>query len=220
MKVEAIVFDLDGTLLNTVEDIMDSTNEALTYFGFPKHSLNDYYYFIGDGIEELVRRALPEEKRDEETVKKCLERVVKEYHKRWHNKTKPYDGITEMLDYFQKKEMKMAILSNKPQDFTEVTTNYFFKEIKFEAVIGAQKGLLKKPDPLGLIKILEIFGVEKDKVVYLGDTKTDIITAKRGEVIPIGAEWGFRGRDELFKAGAKFIAKTPKDFIKIISLIK
>ncbi|NMB99324.1 MAG: HAD hydrolase-like protein, partial [Thermoanaerobaculaceae bacterium] len=117
-KIEAVIFDLDGTLLNTVEDIMDSVNSALEKYGFPLHSLEEYLYFIGDGIEELVKRALPENKRDSETFPKCLSLVKDEYEKRWHNKTKPYDGVKEMLEDLNRSGLKIAVFSNKPHNFT------------------------------------------------------------------------------------------------------
>lgn len=214
--VEGIIFDLDGTLLNTVEDIMDSTNEALKLLKYPTHTLEEYYYFIGDGIEELVKRALPEEKRNQEEIKRALELVRAEYKKRWNNKTRPYDGILEMLKEISKFPIKKAIFSNKPHDFTVNAVEYYFKEIEFDLILGSKDGNPKKPDPFGALLIAKELSIEPNNIVYLGDTATDIITAKRANMISVGAEWGFRGREELEKANADYIIKFPMEFVNLV----
>jgi phosphoglycolate phosphatase len=214
-KIEAVIFDLDGTLLNTVEDIMDSVNSALQKYGFPPHSLEEYLFFIGDGIEELVKRALPENKRDDETFYKCLSLVKMEYKTRWHNKTKPYDGVKEMLFELSRARLKLAVFSNKPNDFTEITVKYYFPEMSFDVVLGAIEENPKKPDPWGALYISKRISVSPEKILYLGDTKTDIITAKKAGMISAGAAWGFRGRKELEKAGADYIIDFPFQFLQL-----
>lgn len=215
-KIEAIIFDLDGTLLNTIEDIMDSVNFALESLGYPPHLLNEYRYFIGDGIEELVKRALPEEKKNEEIFKKCLSLVKDEYKKRWHDKTKPYEGVKEMLFDLNKIPIKKAIFSNKPNDFTEMAVKRYFPEINFDFVLGAKEGNPKKPDPWGAKFIAKNIGVSQKRTIYLGDTKIDVITAKKANMISIGAEWGFRGRKELEESKADYIAHSPYHFFQLI----
>lgn len=214
-KIEAVIFDLDGTLLNTVEDIMDSVNSALEKYGFPLHSLQEYQYFIGDGIEELVKRALPENKRDSETFSKCLSLVKDEYEKRWHNKTKPYDGVKEMLEDLKRSGLKLAIFSNKPHNFTEITVKHYFPEINFDIVLGAKDGNPKKPDPWGALYIAKTIGVSPERILYLGDTKTDVATAKKAGMLSVGAAWGFRGKEELIKAGADYIVDSPSQFLQL-----
>lgn len=215
-SIEAIIFDLDGTLLNTIEDIMDSVNFALENLGYPPHSLNEYRYFIGDGIEELVKRALPEEKKEKEIFLKCLSLVKEEYRKRWYNKTKPYEGINEMLLNLNKIALKKAIFSNKPNDFTELAVKRYFSEINFDFVLGAKEGNPKKPNPWGAKFIAKNIGVSPEKTIYLGDTKIDIITAKRANMISVGAVWGFRGKKELEESKADYTIESPYHFFQLI----
>ena len=215
-RIRAVLFDLDGTLLNTVEDIMDSCNAGLASFGFPPHGLKEYNLFIGDGIEELVRRALPEDHGSDAMVSDCLAAVRAEYKKRWHNKTRPYEGVSEMLAGISAMDMPMAIFSNKPHDFTEDTVNYYFPDIPFAFVLGAKDENPKKPDPWGALHIAETLGIPPSDFAYLGDTHTDIETAKAASMLAVGAEWGFRGKEELTDAGADIIISDPKDLLKIV----
>lgn len=219
-KITGIIFDLDGTLLNTVEDIMDSCNIALKKLDYPLHSLKEYKQFIGEGMEELVRKALPQDKRDEENIKICLELLREEYKKRYHNKTKPYDGIKDLLKTLLKRGIKMAVFSNKPDDFTLSATKYYFPEIDFCVVLGAKEGNPKKPDPYGANFIIKKLNIPKENIAYLGDSKTDIMTAKNCGVLSVGAEWGFRGKEELISAGADYIVKTPDEFLVLIDKLK
>ncbi len=218
-EIKGVIFDLDGTLLNTVEDIMDSCNIALKKLGYPIHSLKEYEQFIGEGMEELVRKALPENKRNEESIKVCLKLLREEYKKRYHNKTKPYNGIKEVLKTLQNRGVKMAVFSNKPDDFTLSATRYYFSEIDFREVLGAKEGNPKKPDPYGANLIIARMNIPKENIAYLGDSKTDIMTAKNSGVLSVGAEWGFRGKEELIRAGADFTVKTPEEFILLIDKI-
>lgn len=214
--IKAVIFDLDGTLLNTVEDIMDSCNAGLAVFGFPPHGLKDYNLFIGDGIEELVRRSLPEDQRHDAMVSDCLAAVRAEYKRRWHDKTKPYEGAQEMLAGLYDTGVPMAIFSNKPHDFTEDTVNFYFPDVPFAFVLGAKDENPKKPDPWGAFFIAEKLGIPPGDFAYLGDTHTDIETAKAASMLAVGAEWGFRGKEELVLAGADVTIPAPGDFIGLI----
>lgn len=214
-KIEAVIFDLDGTLLNTVEDIMDSVNSVLQKYGFPLHSLEEYLFFIGDGIEELVKRALPENRRNNKITSECLLLVKQEYKKRWHIKTKPYEGVKEMLFGLSRTGIKLSVFSNKPHDFTTITVKYYFPEINFDVVLGAKEGNPKKPDPWGALYIAEMISVSPKKILYLGDTKTDITTAKRAGMISTGAAWGFRGKKELEEAEADYLVDFPVQFLQL-----
>ncbi len=215
-RIKAVLFDLDGTLLNTVEDIMDSCNAGLAAFGFPPHGLQDYNLFIGDGIEELVRRALPEDQRGDAMVSDCLAAVRAEYKKRWHDKTRPYEGVGEMLKRLENGKVPMAIFSNKPHDFTEDTVNHYFPDVRFALVLGAKDENPKKPDPWGALHIAEKMGIPPREFAYLGDTHTDIETAKAASMLAVGAEWGFRGKEELVEAGADITIAAPTDLVKIV----
>jgi len=214
-KTKAVIFDLDGTLLDTVRDIMDSCNAGLASFGFPPHSLEDYNYFIGDGIEELVRRALPENERGEATVLECLSAVRTEYKKRWHEKTRPYEGALEMLEALSAAGTPMAVFSNKPHDFTEDTVKFYFPGIRFGVILGAMDGNPRKPDPWGAFHIAKELKIAPEDFAYLGDTSIDMKTAKAASMLAVGAEWGFRGKKELVAAGADITISSPAEFLKI-----
>ena len=147
MKYKAIIFDLDGTLLDSLADIADATNRVLTSEGFPIHSVDAYREFVGYGAEELIRRVLPSEHCDPETVRRCLQAYLLDYGRNWNIKTKPYPGISEMLDLLKKHEFRLAVLSNKPEEFTQECVRRFFPRWKFDAVLGASKNIPHKPDP-------------------------------------------------------------------------
>ena len=141
MKYQAVLFDLDGTLLNTIEDIADAMNATLTAFGFPTHSYDAYKIFVGDGIATLVRRAIPKHLADEDIVRSAVDRMRSEYDRCWDNKTRPYPGVPEMLDVLDRLGIKKAILSNKPHDFTLLTVGKLLQPAQFDAVLGARSGV-------------------------------------------------------------------------------
>ena len=210
MKNKVVIFDLDGTLLNTLGDLADACNYALSKRGLPTHSVEKYKNFVGWGITTLIELSLPEDLRNNESVIRDVKEDVTEYYGlHWNVKTKPYDGIVEVLKSFKENNIRMAVLSNKPQEFTEITVNYFFPEKYFFAVEGA-KGKILKPMKEALEPIFSKIGeLENAFIFFVGDSKIDMETAKAGNIFPIGVSWGFRDSDELFKSGAKFIAHSP-----------
>lgn len=212
----AVIFDLDGTLLNTIGDLADACNYALQKQGLPLHSEEEYKTFVGWGVKKLVELSLPEDKRaDEKLFRKVLEDVTSYYSTHWNVKTKPYDGIKELLLKLNELGLPIAVLSNKPQEFTEETVNYFFGDIDFIAVEGG-KGDILKPNPLALKPILEKLNDFRGKIFFVGDSKTDIQTAIEGGLIPVGVSWGFRKIEELQNAGALHIVDTPESLENLL----
>jgi phosphoglycolate phosphatase len=216
MPFHAVLFDLDGTLLNTLQDIADSVNTVLAGSGFPTHNPDAYRYFVGDGSEELARRVLPEGKRDGTTITKVVRAIDIEYAKHWAKNTLPYQGVPELLDGIAKVGLKMCILSNKPQQFTEMTVARFLPKWQFDIVVGAQPGVPKKHDPTTAIQIARTLDIPTGEFLYLGDTATDMKTAVAAGMYPVGALWGFRTADELETAGAKVLAETPSDILRLL----
>jgi len=213
---KAVLFDLDGTLLNTLEDIADSVNRVLRRSGFPEHTLEKYKYFIGDGMDVLVRRALPEAGLEEEAVSRCLTAVREEYARHWADKTRFYEGVPEMLDWLLSRGFQLSILSNKPEDFTRITAEKFLCRWPFHPVLGARPSVPKKPDASGAFEVSKITGIPPEKFVYLGDTDTDMITAVSAGMFPVGVLWGFRPADELLKAGARVLLSHPMELINFL----
>lgn len=216
MKYKAVIFDLDGTLLDTVEDLADSVNMVLENMGFPTYETEKYKYFVGDGLWKLLERTLPPEKQDEATIASCSSQFLKIYGNRIANKTKPYKGIPELLDELDRRGVKKAILSNKPHSATIELVEKLLSNWKFEAVFGERPGVPKKPNPASALEIMGIMGAPVGQTLYLGDTSVDMKTANAADVYAVGVLWGFRGADELLSAGAKVLIEKPADLLKIL----
>lgn len=219
MIYRAIIFDLDGTLLDTLKDLAYSVNAVLKEKGFNEHSVDAYRYFVGDGIEALVKKAFPDDI-SENDFPELVKAVKDEYRTRWADHTRPYKGIEAMLDYFEARGIPKAIFSNKPHEFTTLTVETLLPRWYFAAVQGIEDGVPKKPEPAGALKLADIMGINPKKIVYLGDTATDMKTAKAGNFYPVGALWGFRLADELLEAGAKMLAEKPQDVVNLFSKTK
>ncbi len=216
MKIQAVIFDLDGTLLDTLEDLADSVNAVLAEQGFPVHPVEAYRYFVGDGAAVLIGRVLPEGQCDAAIQKTCLRRFREEYALRWKNKTLPYDGVLPMLARMQTLGLKLAVLSNKPHDATELCVRELLPGIQFDAVVGQVDGRPRKPDPAGALAIAEQLGVLPQEVLYLGDTATDMKTAVGAGMYPVGVLWGFRTGDELQTHGARSLITRPEDLLGLL----
>lgn len=216
MSYSGIIFDVDGTLLNTIDDLANSMNFVLKKHGFPEHATEEYKYFVGNGMEKLVRRALPAEKLDEKMVRLYLDELEKEYSKRWNEFTKPYEGINELLDNLDALGIQMSILSNKPHQFTEIVIDKFFRSERFSFVFGARIGIPKKPDPFSALEISRLSEIPTSDYIYLGDSGVDMKTANAAGMYAVGAAWGFREADELLSNGAKTLLKSPMELIEII----
>jgi phosphoglycolate phosphatase len=216
MTYRAVLLDLDGTLLDTLEDIADSVNCVLDRIGFRRHSIEAYKRFVGDGVQDLASRALPEGERDPVRVGKVVAAIREEYSKRWAEKTRPYEGIPELLDALTASGIKMAVWSNKPDDTTRLMVSRLLPRWRFEAVMGAQSAIPKKPDPTGATEIAKRLHIPPGEFLYLGDGDTDMKAASAAGMYPVGALWGFRSRDELLASGAKRLISHPMDLMKLL----
>lgn len=216
MTFDSVLFDLDGTLLDTLDDLADSMNNSLTKHNLPAHPTEAYKTFVGDGVEILTRRALGDAY-EEALAATVLEGMKAEYAKRWDNKTKPYDGICEMLTSLSQKGLKLAVLSNKPHNFTKLCVERFLGDFAFDIVQGVSDDCPAKPDPSGALMVAKTLDVSPEKFAYLGDTNTDMKTANAAGMFSIGVTWGFRSAEELLENGAKALINHPSELLKIIS---
>ena len=218
MSVKAVLFDLDGTLLNTLDDLADAVNRVLRAKGFPTHRVEAYRYFVGNGSLMLVTRALPENRRDEATVRSCLEAFLADYGQHWMVKTKPYEGVPAMLDTLAGRGLRLAILSNKRDDITRQSVRELLPEWTFDAVIGQRDGVPAKPDPAAALEIVERLRVPAGDFIYVGDSAVDMETALGAGMFPVGALWGFRTGDELLAGGAQALIRRPMDLLDLLEV--
>lgn len=191
------IFDLDGTLLNTIADLANSTNHALATLGYPTHAPEAYPLMVGNGINKLFERALPEGEKTEENVLRVRQAFVPHYDRHNADDSRPYPGIPELLESLQAKGIQLAVASNKYQAATEKLIAHYFPNIHFVAVLGQREGIKVKPDPTIVHDILEVSGVAKEDVLYVGDSGVDMQTAINAGVASCGVTWGFRPRAEL-----------------------
>lgn len=212
---KAVIFDLDGTLLDTLEDIADTANTILHHHGFSSHSYASYKKFVGGGLENLIDSITPE-KTDSKVKQSCIALFREEYRKNWNNKSRPYNGIQQMVTELQQADLRLSILSNKPHDFTLDCANHFFSPGTFNLIIGQQKELQPKPAPDGALFIAEKLKLSPNKFVFVGDSDVDMITGQKAGMTSIGVLWGFRTEDELDRSGAEFVATSASDLSDII----
>lgn len=215
-RFSAILFDLDGTLLDTLADIADAVNRALASLGFPAHQKEAYRQFVGDGIAVLAQRVLPKERQSREDVQACLDAIGREYGRGLLVKTKPYRGIPELLAALTERKILCAIVSNKPHDLTLRSVDALLHGIPFGAVLGERSGMPVKPDPAVALEAASLLGVTPAQCAYVGDSGIDMQTAVKAGMYPVGALWGFRGREELVENGAKVLVERPMELLKMI----
>ncbi len=213
--IKLIIFDLDGTLVNSIEDLAEAANYALTKNGYTKHEMNKYNHFVGDGVQMLIKRILPENARDEETISKLYADFSEYYNKHYSDKTKPYSGIKELLNELKQRNIKLSIASNKPDEFTKAIAADFFGDI-FDAVQGNTNDIPKKPNPQIADTIIKKFDIDKSECLFIGDSDVDINTAKAAGILSAGCLWGFRDLEELQGAGADYIVSVPSEILKYI----
>ncbi len=216
MNTELIIFDLDGTLLDTIGDLAVACNSMLAVRGLPQHSYEDYCQMVGNGVMRLVERALPEALRTPYTVEAARADFVKFYTENIDAHTKPYDGIPELLAELSRRGVGMAVASNKFQAATEELVRKFFPAIGFAAVLGQRPGVPLKPDPAVVNEILDLTGADRARTVFVGDSGIDVETAIAAGVRSVGVEWGFRKREELVGAGADHVVGKPCEILEFI----
>ncbi|WNL29818.1 HAD family hydrolase [Aliarcobacter cryaerophilus] len=211
---KTVIFDLDGTLLDSIEDIASSMNKVLESLQLPTHKIEDYKHFVGGGVDILVENALSNQSK--EIKDEVIKRFKIEYDGKLHSKTLPYDGIYELLDELKKLDINLAVLSNKPHEFTVSYVNHFFKNYNFKEIHGQKKDVPKKPDPKAALDIVKFLNSSCENTYFIGDTKIDMQTAKSANMTAIGVLWGFRDEKELRDFGADFIVSNPLEILKII----
>ena len=211
-----VIFDLDGTLLDTVADLAQATNQALAACGFPEHPVDAYNFFVGNGIMKLFERALPENDRTPENILRIWELFVPYYNDHSADLTRPYPGITELLAQLQANGIGLAVASNKYDAATKELAARFFPGIRFAIVLGSREGVPPKPDPAIVGDILAATGYERQDTVFTGDSGVDMQTAANSGVTAVGVTWGFRPREELEKYSPEHIINSPGELLEII----
>ena len=212
----AIVFDLDGTLADSLADIADAMNRTLKQFNYPDYSYEEYKYLVGNGLKNLVYKALPQNKKEDKFVEETLEVMMREYNKSYADKTTLYKGIPELLDVLSERKYKMAVLSNKADELTQKITSVLLDKWKFEVILGASNKFARKPSPDSALFMAEKMNALPENILYLGDTDVDMQTANSAGMFSVGVTWGFRERKELEENGAKLIIDYPTDLIKYL----
>lgn len=214
--IKAVIFDLDGTLVDTIDDIAAAVNAALEKFGFPPRRREELYRMVGNGMRNLARRAVPEGVEDPEVIDGCVAEAVERYAEKPAVFTRPYPGVDELLAELRRRRIPSAILSNKPHPLTVLVVDAVFPGHAFRVVQGEKPGVPRKPDPSAPLAIAAELGAAPEEVLYLGDSDVDVHTARAAGFYPVGAAWGFRGRDELREAGAEAIVEAPLDLLSLL----
>lgn len=212
MKYETVIFDLDGTLTDTLADLRNSVNFALSEFGFPKRTYEEIRSFVGNGVKKLVFLSVPENTSDE-ISEKCLLKFKEHYAKNSLAETKPYDGIICILELLKENGIKTAVVTNKMQPAARNIVEYFFGDL-IDITVGQVDGLPQKPQPDGIYFALNKLNAAKDKAVYVGDSEVDCKTAKNAGIPCIGVTWGFRSKEVLADNGADYIAESSDELIE------
>ena len=218
MNYEAAIFDLDGTLVNSLDDLADSANATLRAHSFPVHEVEVYRYFVGNGSRKLIERILPEEyAADMAFVEQFVSEYKDCYARNLLQKTKPYDGIMEMLEELRRRGIPMAVCTNKHQSAAEMIVKTLFPHGIFQEIIGDQEGLPRKPDPQKVLRIMKNFGVTGEQTAYFGDTDVDMDTARNAGAFAVGVLWGFRAREELVAHGADILLTHPMELFEKVT---
>ena len=216
MTPKAVVFDLDGTLLNTIDDIAYLANMVLKKYGLSTYSIDEYKYFIGEGIFNLFIKTLPPHMQNEKALLPLIQEYRDLYRTQGNQRVTIYPGIRELLDGLTTRNIPLAILSNKPDDLTQTSVSCFLSDWRFDIVLGQRPEVPIKPDPQGALEISKKMGIPPESFFYLGDTAIDMKTAVAAGMIPIGVSWGFRDRKELEENGARFIIDNPERLLDMI----
>lgn len=216
--IDTIIFDLDGTLLNTLDDLKDSTNFALKKFGYPERSLEEVRCFVGNGVKKLIERAIPNGVNNPD-FENCLAVFKENYAENMYNKTAPYDGIIDMLEALNAKNYKAAVVSNKFDTAVKHLCKTYFGSL-ISIAIGEAENVRKKPAPDSVFKSMELLGSSGKTTVYCGDSEVDAQTAKNANLDCIGVTWGYRARTILEENGVKFIVNKPNEILELLNHLK
>lgn len=214
MNIEGIIFDLDGTLVDTIEDIGDATNTLLKIHGYPQYPTEDFVRWIGNGAAKFIEEAMGEK------VEPCqLMNYVSEfkeiYRENLHNKSKIYQGVPELLDELTQRGIKLAILSNKPHHLTEAVVSHYLPKWDFNPVFGQRAHVPRKPDPAGAIEIAYLMGIETDRILFVGDSVGDLKTSKTAGMVPVGVSWGY-GLKQSYRVNGETLIHHPRELLSLI----
>ena len=215
MKFNAVFFDLDGTLANSLADLANSVNYVLNQKGFPIHNTECYKYFAGDGILKMIERAVPVQYKSDPIVFELKDMFMEYYSKHYADNTVAYDGLNELVIALKQKGMKLAVVTNKAQEMAEKVVYKLFGD-SFDYILGLREGIPAKPDPTGILMAMKELDVEPCKCAFVGDTGMDVMGGVNAGAYPIGVLWGFREKEELIKFGAENFASTSEELLNII----
>ena len=190
MQVEGIIFDLDGTLVHTIEDIAGAANRMFEKHGLPTHGVPYYLKWIGNGAVKFIEKALSTEV-DEEQLMAYVTEFKEIYGQNLHDKSRVYDGIPELLDELVSRGVKLSVLSNKPHHLTQIVWEYYLSDWPFNPIFGQREEVPRKPDPAAAFEIAEMMKIEPDRILFVGDSDNDILTAQAAGMIPVGVSWGY-----------------------------
>lgn len=213
--IKLLIFDLDGTILNTLDDLADSMNYTLAHFNLPTHQTEKYKTFVGNGMAKLTHRALPENLRTDEYEKRVLDFFMDYYSKHSLDKTAPYENILQLLNNLKERRIKLAVVTNKAHTAAIKICEHFFGDI-FDIVIGQSDKFKTKPAPDSVNFVLNTLGVSANESLFIGDSNVDMQTAHNAEIKSIGVLWGFRSKEELINAGADYTVCTPQEIYDIV----
>lgn len=215
MTIKAFIFDLDGTLLNTISDLRDSINLALDQFGYPHFSESEVKLKVGNGMKVLIRRSVPAEF-DDAQVEKVLQVFLHEYKIHQMDETAPYPGIVDLLHELNRKGVPCGVISNKQNPNTQSIIQHFFSDIQFTFVSGEVAGIDPKPDPTLTLRCIKAMNLSPDEILYVGDTKVDIATGHNAGLKTVGVTWGFRDRKELVDNHADYLVDHPSELLELL----
>jgi phosphoglycolate phosphatase len=215
MKLKGVIFDLDGTLVNSLKDIADAMNSVLQDLNYPTHSYDAYQYFIGSGLRNLVSKSLPETHNDEKSIESCYLLMIEEYRDTCTRKTTSYEGIIELLDHLLLHNIKLSVFSNKSDELTKKIAGALFPNY-FDFVVGLTTESLKKPNPSEALAISKNMGLKPEEIIFVGDSGIDMQTATNANMFAVGVSWGYRPKEELIANGAKQVINHPSDLIQIL----
>ena len=215
LEYDGVICDLDGTLVDTLEDLADAMNRVLRAERAPIHSRATYKLLVGKGIRDLVGQALPPDRRSDETIARCYERMTADYGEHCLDKTHRYDGVAELVSGLRAAGAKLAVFSNKADELTRRIVTSLFGPADFDVVMGAQPGLPLKPDPAAALLVSARLGVAPSRLVFLGDSGIDMLTATAAGMVAVGAAWGFRTKDELVENGASVVLDHPLELLEL-----
>lgn len=214
--MKLVVFDLDGTLINSLEDLADSANWMLMQHGYPTHPVDAYRYFVGDGMRKLIERILPPEERNDVRIEQCKAEFVAYYTIHMEDKTVVYPGMIELLKELKNRGLKIAVATNKVHIAVAPLMEKYFPGIRFDSMIGQREGIPVKPHPQIMYDILKETGCQPSEALHVGDTATDMQLAQNAGVTPVGVLWGYRPLEELQESGAKFIISRPEELLGLV----